>query len=193
MARRCASLLVALALVVAVAAGAPADRAARASAAVAPASAAAAERVIEPEAAAGAAREATGGRYAGSRPNVVVLFVDDTGYGDYGFNTGGDVRDTPRLDALRARGMRLTDFHAAASVCTPSRGSMLTGRLGARTGVTGNFSPNSVGGLPLNETTIAEMLKGAREAHTRPCSRRGPSVAGIHACTHERACAPPQS
>ena len=55
---------------------------------------------------------------------------------------------------------RLTDFHAGASVCTPSRASLLTGRLGLRTGVIHNFDPESLGGLPLNETTLAEVLKG---------------------------------
>lgn len=65
------------------------------------------------------------------------------------------------MDALRARGMRFTDMHAAASVCTPSRASLLTGRLGARNGVTHNFNPHSTGGLPLNETTLAEVLRGA--------------------------------
>ena len=53
---------------------------------------------------------------------------------------------------------RLTDFHAGASICTPSRAALLTGRLGLRTGVINNFVPRSLAGLPLNETTIAEVL-----------------------------------
>ena len=96
----------------------------------------------------------------GARPNVLLLNVDDTGWGDYGFNNP-TVRDTPNLDALRSRGMRLTDMHAGASVCTPSRASLLTGRIGLRTGVTGNFMPFSLGGLPTSEVTLATMLKGA--------------------------------
>lgn len=68
---------------------------------------------------------------------------------------------TPNLDKLAEAGVRFTDFHAGASVCTPSRAALLTGRLGVRTGVTRNFGPSSTGGLPLNETTIAEMLKSA--------------------------------
>lgn len=53
------------------------------------------------------------------------------------------------------------DFHAAASTCSPSRASLLTGRLGLRNGVTHNFAVTSVGGLPLNETTLAEVLQQA--------------------------------
>lgn len=56
---------------------------------------------------------------------------------------------------------RFVDFHAAASTCSPSRASLLTGRLGLRNGVTRNFAVTSVGGLPLNETTLAEALRQA--------------------------------
>lgn len=56
---------------------------------------------------------------------------------------------------------RFVDFHSAASTCSPSRASLLTGRLGARNGVTHNFAVTSVGGLPLNETTLAEVLREA--------------------------------
>lgn len=56
---------------------------------------------------------------------------------------------------------RFEDFHAAASTCSPSRASLLTGRLGLRNGVTHNFAVTSVGGLPLNETTLAEVLQQA--------------------------------
>ena len=99
--------------------------------------------------------------HRGSRPNVVLMNVDDTGWGDYGFNNPAKSRDTPHLDALRAEGMRFTDLHAGASVCTPSRAALLTGRIGLRTGVVGNFMPYSVGGLPSSETTIATLLRRA--------------------------------
>lgn len=56
---------------------------------------------------------------------------------------------------------RFEDFHSAASTCSPSRASLLTGRLGLRNGVTHNFAVSSVGGLPLNETTLADVLKEA--------------------------------
>ena len=63
------------------------------------------------------------------------------------------------MNALAASGMRFTDLHAGASVCTPSRAALLTGRLGLRTGITHNFAPPSVAGLPTNETTFSEVLK----------------------------------
>ena len=53
----------------------------------------------------------------GAKPNVVLMNVDDTGYGDYGFNNP-NTDDTPHLDQLRSRGMRFSDLHAGASVCT---------------------------------------------------------------------------
>ena len=53
--------------------------------------------------------------HRGSRPNFVLMNVDDTGWGDYGFNNPAKSRDTPHLDALRAEGMRFTDLHAGAS------------------------------------------------------------------------------
>jgi len=109
--------------------------------------------------AAGAAGRADPHRFAGSRPNVVVLFVDDFGWGDVGMNNP-DVKETPTLDALAAAGIHFTDMHAFP-LCTPSRAQLLTGRVGARTGVTVNFDTTSVGGLPQTELTIAELLKTA--------------------------------
>ena len=91
-----------------------------------------------------------------TKPNFVLHFIDDTGWGDYAFNVPTD--DTPHLAAAAARGLVFSDFHAAASVCTPSRSGLLTGRLGLRTGVTHNFGPASLHGLALTEMTIAELL-----------------------------------
>ncbi|XP_038067363.1 arylsulfatase G-like [Patiria miniata] len=96
------------------------------------------------------------------RPNFVILFADDIGYGDLGANQQSSAQsDTPFMDMLASRGTRFTDFHAGASVCTPSRAALMTGRLGKRTGVVKNFSLSSAGGLPLNETTFAETFKAA--------------------------------
>ncbi|XP_043941055.1 arylsulfatase G isoform X2 [Protopterus annectens] len=95
-----------------------------------------------------------------SKTNFIVILADDMGWGDLAANTGTP-RDTPNLDTMAQEGMRFTDFHAAASTCSPSRASLLTGRLGVRNGVTHNFAVTSAGGLPLNETTLAEVLKDA--------------------------------
>ena len=95
---------------------------------------------------------------ATSPPNVVVFFLDDWAYGDLGAN--GYSAETPHMDALAAAGMRFTDMHAM-SVCTPSRSSILTGRLGLRTGVVVNFGPASLYGLPREELTVADLLKRA--------------------------------
>lgn len=93
---------------------------------------------------------------AGTRPNVVIMFLDDWGWGDLGANGYG--AQTPHMDALAASGMRFTDAHAM-SVCTPSRAALLTGRLGLRTGVVVNFGEDSLEGLPLSEATIADFAR----------------------------------
>jgi arylsulfatase A len=99
-------------------------------------------------------------------PNVILLLADDLGYGDLG-SYGHPVHRTPNIDRLAGQGQRWTNFYAASAVCTPSRGSLLTGRLPARLGLEGApgtpnvFFPFSTGGLPLEETTIAELLRSA--------------------------------
>ncbi|XP_044532345.1 arylsulfatase G [Gracilinanus agilis] len=94
------------------------------------------------------------------RPNFIIILTDDMGWGDLGANWA-ETKDTPQLDKMAAEGMRFVDFHAPASTCSPSRASLLTGRLGLRNGVTHNFAITSVGGLPLNETTLAQVLQEA--------------------------------
>lgn len=96
----------------------------------------------------------------GSRPNVVVLLADDLGYGDIAAFGGHPTSDTPQLDALVAGGMRFTSMYSSSPVCSPSRSSVMTGRLMTRNGVwPGVFSPNSRGGLALNETTLPQLLR----------------------------------
>uniref|UniRef100_A0A1A7YGJ7 Arylsulfatase A n=1 Tax=Iconisemion striatum TaxID=60296 RepID=A0A1A7YGJ7_9TELE len=95
----------------------------------------------------------------GSKPNFVLFFADDLGFGDLGCY-GHPSSLTPNLDHLAAKGLRFTDFYSTCPVCSPSRASLLTGRYQTRSGVyPGVFYPGSIGGLPLNETTIAEVLK----------------------------------
>lgn len=96
------------------------------------------------------------------RPNFVVIFADDLGYGDLGCYGHPTIR-TPNLDRMAREGMRFTQFYSAAEVCTPSRAALLTGRLPPRSGMCGKqrrvLFPGSKGGLPAEEVTIAELLK----------------------------------
>lgn len=98
---------------------------------------------------------------AAQPPNIVIIFCDDLGYGDlrcYGSPTIA----TPNLDRMAAEGVRFTDFYVAAEVCTPSRAALLTGRYPIRSGMVGKrrvLFPNSRGGLPSGEITLAEALR----------------------------------
>lgn len=74
------------------------------------------------------------------------------------------------MDQLASEGIRFTDFHVAASVCTVSRAALMTGRLGVRTGVVHNFGIDSVAGLPRTENTISELLKPAGYRTAGVCS-----------------------
>ena len=95
-------------------------------------------------------------------PNIVILFADDLGYGDLG-SFGHPYIRTPNIDTLAANGQRWTDFYVAASVCSPSRAALLTGRLPVRSGLYGNtirvYFPDEPGGLPQSEVTLAEALR----------------------------------
>ena len=97
-----------------------------------------------------------------SKPNVVIMFADDLGYGDLG-SFGHPYIRTPNIDTLAAEGQRWTDFYVAAPVCSPSRAALLTGRLPVRSGLYGNairvFFPDEPGGFPDAEVTLAEALK----------------------------------
>lgn len=93
------------------------------------------------------------------QPNIVLIFADDMGYGDIGCY-GHPTISTPNIDEMAAEGMKLTQFHVASSVCTPSRAGLLTGRLPIRSGLTHVFIPQSTGGIPDDEITIAELLRG---------------------------------
>lgn len=90
------------------------------------------------------------------RPNVILLMADDLGYGDTGFN-GNKIIRTPHLDEMASVGLVLERFYAAAPVCSPTRGTALTGRHGHRFGV---FTANS-GHLRCSEENLAELLSGA--------------------------------
>jgi arylsulfatase A len=94
-------------------------------------------------------------------PNIVIIFCDDLGYGDLGTFGHPTIR-TPNIDKMAEEGQKWTNFYVGASVCTPSRAALLTGRLPVRSGMCGNrrvLFPDSPGGLQDGEVTIAEVLK----------------------------------
>lgn len=94
-----------------------------------------------------------------SKPNLVVIYADDLGYGDLGC-FGSDSILTPHLDALADTGVRFTDFYSNSPVCSPSRASLLTGRYPHRTGVSRVLGGSrGAAGLPPTEKTIATLLK----------------------------------
>lgn len=96
-----------------------------------------------------------------ARPNVIVILTDDQGTVDAGCWGTGDI-ETPGIDALAATGIRLTQFYAAAPVCSPSRAGLLTGRYPVRAGVPGNVSSTAGDpGMPASQVTIAEVFSKA--------------------------------
>ncbi|MBN2132134.1 MAG: sulfatase [Sedimentisphaerales bacterium] len=100
-----------------------------------------------------------------ARPNFVVIFIDDMGYGDIG-PFGSTVNRTPHLDRMAREGMKLTSFYVASPVCSPSRAALLTGCYPRRVGLARGSGhavlfPGDPHGLHPNEITIAELLKRA--------------------------------
>ncbi len=100
-----------------------------------------------------AATVPTGALAASSKPNVILMMADDLGWGDVGFN-GSHLIRTPHLDEMARAGLRFTRFYSAAPVCSPTRGSVLTGRHPFRYGVT--FA--NEGHMKPEEITLAELL-----------------------------------
>ncbi len=103
----------------------------------------------------------------GPRPNIILLFSDDAGYADFGFQ-GSTHFKTPHLDQLAKEGVRLTQAYVTAAVCGPSRAGLLTGQYQQRFGfeennVPGYMSPSGLDslemGLPVDLITLADYLK----------------------------------
>ena len=103
-------------------------------------------------------------------PNLILIMADDLGWGDLSCYGSHSIA-TPNLDRLAAEGARLTNFFSSAPVCSPSRAGLLTGRYPPRTGITQVLFPRKSvmdlalraggipGGLPLDEVTLADLLK----------------------------------
>ncbi len=93
------------------------------------------------------------------KPNVILIYTDDQGSVDMNAY-GADDLHTPHMDDLAARGVRFTQFYAAAPVCSPSRAALMTGRYPQRAGLPHN-APSMEGkpGMPGAQITIAEMMK----------------------------------
>lgn len=101
------------------------------------------------------------------KPNIILIFADDLGYGDLGCY-GSTIHRTPHIDQLALEGIRFTDFYVSSAVCTPSRASLMTGCYAQRIDMHVNSQPepefravllpNSPKGLNPEETTIADVL-----------------------------------
>jgi len=93
------------------------------------------------------------------KPNVIVIYADDQGYGDLSCY-GATKLKTPNIDRMAAEGMKFTDFYVTAPVCTPTRSSLMTGCYPRRIGLHQHvLFPNSTKGLDPSEVTVAELLK----------------------------------
>jgi arylsulfatase len=94
-----------------------------------------------------------------SKPNIIIVYMDDMGYGDIEpFGMTGVA--TPNFNRLAAEGLRLTNFNAAQAVCTASRAALLTGCYPNRIGMSGVLLPGAKTALNPREQTIASLLKG---------------------------------
>ncbi|MDB4615059.1 sulfatase-like hydrolase/transferase, partial [Akkermansiaceae bacterium] len=97
---------------------------------------------------------ATSFAQAKSSPNVILIMSDDQGWGDVGFNGHSDLK-TPHLDAMAANGVKFNRFYAASPLCSPTRGSCLTGRNPFRFGILAAHTA----GMRTGEITVAEMAQ----------------------------------
>jgi arylsulfatase A-like enzyme len=94
------------------------------------------------------------------RPNIVLIYADDLGYGDVGCY-GADAVKTPNIDRVAASGIRFTDGHSTSATCTPSRYALLTGEYPWRKKGTGILPGDARMIIEPGRTTVASMLKSA--------------------------------
>jgi arylsulfatase A-like enzyme len=97
---------------------------------------------------------------AQTRPNILLIYVDDLGYGDLG-SFGHPVIQTPNIDRLASEGVTLTNYYAPSALCSPSRAGLLTGRIPYRTGIRSWIPEGTDIYLHDEEITLAEVLKSA--------------------------------
>ena len=114
--------------------------------------------------------DAQGGKTIAEKPNIVLILADDLGWNQVRYHHITDYYETPNIDKIAADGMIFTDAYSAAPICSPARASIMTGKYPARLHLTdyipGNSypyarlkTPKQRQGLPLEEITLAEMLK----------------------------------
>lgn len=107
-------------------------------------------------------KEAATPRSVSGKPNMILIYVDDMGYGDLGCYGSKFIR-TPRIDKMASEGVRFTNCYSAANICTPSRAALLTGCYPQRCGLYMGISPKRARhkhlGLHPDEETIPELLK----------------------------------
>ncbi len=94
-----------------------------------------------------------------TKPNIILILADDAGYADFGF-MGSDEIPTPHLDELAKDGIIFTDAHVSATVCSPSRAGLLTGRYQQQFGHECNIPPHNLG-MDTTEVTIGDVMKSA--------------------------------
>ena len=95
---------------------------------------------------------------AGSPANLLLIMVDDLGYGDLA-SYGHPIIESPNLDRLAATGIRFTEYYASSALCSPSRAALLTGRHPYRSGIRSWIPENSGIYLRDDEVTLAELLQ----------------------------------
>ncbi len=107
-----------------------------------------------------ASRQAAEHPPTATRPNIVVIFIDDLGYADIGpFGARG--YQTPALDRMAREGRKFTDFVVSSAVCSASRAALMTGCYHERVGIRGALGPNSPHGIAASETTLGELCRDA--------------------------------
>src|ERR1051326_5205347 len=99
-----------------------------------------------------------GANVAEGLPNIVIIFIDDQGYGDIG-PFGAKGYTTPNLDRLAAQGCKFTNFHVPQPFCSASRAGLLTGCYPNRIGIHGALGPSAKHGIADSEVTLAQLLK----------------------------------